>query len=83
MVPMEVFVASAKAPRGLVMCSGGLEREKGISELKFGPNHDENEKGEHLWSWRSTTKLPGTFVAAIGLRNGELEVAVHVRANRE
>ena len=49
------------------MCGGGLDREKGVGELKFGPNRDENEKGEHLRSWRSTTMLPGTFAAAIEL----------------
>ena len=74
---------STKAPRGPATCDDGLEREKGVDELKFRQNHDENEKGEHLWSWRSTMKLPVMFVAAIGLQNGELEVAVRVRVNKE
>lgn len=29
------------------MRSDGLEEEKGVGEIRFGPTHDENEKGDH------------------------------------
>ena len=46
------------------MSESGLERENAASEHEFEENHDENEKGDHLWPCRYLSKLLGMIAAA-------------------
>lgn len=43
---------------------GGLERETATGEHDYEQNHDENERGSHLWPRHYLVKLLGPIVVA-------------------
>ena len=84
MGPVKAFEAFRKAPRQPTSSCGGLERKLAVSEHDCRQNHDEIDKGEHIWLCRYLAKHLGTFMAATELRNARIECgSVCVRAESE